>query len=69
MLEDHTGDIIRKARQAANVPAEAAAKAAGMSVTDLTDFEQTGQSRTKPDFEALGSLLGLMGKRLAARPG
>ena len=66
MLEDHTGDIIRKARQAANVPAEAAAKAAGLSVVELTDFEQTGQVKTRPNFGDLGSLLGLQGSRLAA---
>lgn len=66
MLEDHTGDIIRKARQGANVPAEAAAKAAGISVVELTDLEQTGHFKTRPDFLALGSLLGVKGSSLAA---
>jgi hydroxyacylglutathione hydrolase len=65
MLEDHTGDIVRKARQGANVPAEAAAQAAGLSVVELTDLEQTGQCKRKPDFISLGKVLGLQGSHLA----
>ena len=39
-LEDHLGDIIRKARAMSNVSATAAAKAAGLTETDLAALEE-----------------------------
>ena len=43
-LEDHLGDIICKARTAANVSAEDAAAAAGLTVNELSALEDTGKS-------------------------
>ena len=59
-LEDHLGDIIRKARgDMSQVSAAAAAKAAGLSGTELAALEETGQIGKQPDFVALAGLIGL----------
>ncbi len=63
-LEDHPGDIIRKGRKAANVSAEAAAKAAGLTEAELTALEESGKSEKKPDFSALAPLIGLSPAKL-----
>jgi hydroxyacylglutathione hydrolase len=63
-LEDHLGDIIRKGRKAANVPVEAAAKAAGLTEAELTALEDSGKVVKKPDFTALGALTGLHAGKL-----
>lgn len=68
-LEDHVGDVIRKARAMLNVPAEAAARAAGLSAEEFAGLEDTGKSPSKPDFNALASLAGLNGVKLAALAG
>ncbi len=57
-LEDHLGDIIRKGRKSANVPAEAAAKAAGLSETELATLEESGKVTRQPNFAALAKLTG-----------
>ena len=56
-LEDHVGDVIRKARAMTNVPADAAAKAAGLSAEQLAELEGSGKSARKPDFHSLASLI------------
>ncbi len=58
-LEDHVGDIIRKARAMSNISAAAAAGAAGVSETDLAALEETGRTAARPNYAALASLLGL----------
>ncbi len=58
-LEDHPGDIIRKARAMNNVPTATAAKAAGISEAGLSAFEESGQTGRHPDFAALARLAGL----------
>src|SRR5687768_2183811 len=63
-LEDHVGDIIRKARQAANVPKETVAKAAGLTVADLEQLEDVGSTSKLVDFSALAPLIGLNGTKL-----
>jgi len=63
-LEDHLGDIIRKGRKAANVSAEAAAKAAGLAESELAALEETGRVAKKPDFAALAALTGLHAGKL-----
>jgi len=65
-LEDHLGDIIRKGRKAANVSAEAVARAAGLSTDELSALEESGQSAKKPDFATLAGVLGLHPGKLAA---
>ena len=52
-LEDHLGEIVRKAREAANVSSTAAAQAAGLSEAELLSLEQSG----------------CLGKRLQWNPG
>ena len=63
-LEDHLGDIIRKARAMSNVPAGAAAKAAGLSETELTALEESGKFSRKPNIAALAALIGLHAGKL-----
>jgi glyoxylase-like metal-dependent hydrolase (beta-lactamase superfamily II) len=58
-LEDHVGDVIRKARAMSNVSAEAAASAAGLTASDLGALEESGQVTKRPNFAALANLLGL----------
>jgi len=63
-LEDHLGDILRKAREAASVAGAAAAQAAGIAEDELIALEQTGQ-RIKPlNLPALAALIGLNPKKL-----
>jgi glyoxylase-like metal-dependent hydrolase (beta-lactamase superfamily II) len=63
-LEDHLGDIIRKARAMSNVSADAAARAAGVGAKELSAVEESGTSVGKPDFRALASLVGLHPEKL-----
>ena len=63
-LEDHLGDIIRKGRMMSNVPAELAAKAAGLSTGELAALEESGMISTPPDVTALGQAIGLDGRKL-----
>ena len=63
-LEDHLGDIIRKARAMSSVSAVTAAKAAGLSELDLTSLEASGTIARPPDYAALGNLIGLDGGKL-----
>ena len=64
MLEDTVGDIIRKARQSANVSLESAASIAGLSVADLSALEETGRVAKNPNYDALARRLGLNGGKL-----
>lgn len=59
------GDVIRKARQMANVPAAAVAQALGLSQEALQALEVQGDCGRRLDFSALGKLLGLDAGRLA----
>jgi glyoxylase-like metal-dependent hydrolase (beta-lactamase superfamily II) len=63
-LEDHIGDIVRKACAMNNIPIAAAAGAAGLSETEFSAFGETGQSLKKINFAALGKLAGLNPARL-----
>src|SRR5690349_11980744 len=58
-LEDHLGDIIRKARAMSNISAASAAKAAGLTEQELAALEESGTFTKKPDFDELGNLIGL----------
>ncbi len=58
-LEDHVGDIIRKARAMSNVPLEAAATAAGLTAAELAALEESGQAVKPVNYAALAPLLGL----------
>jgi len=63
-LEDHLGDIIRKAREAAGVSIEAAAQAAGLTVEDLRHLEKTGESAKQPEVTRLAPLIHLSPEKL-----
>jgi glyoxylase-like metal-dependent hydrolase (beta-lactamase superfamily II) len=63
-LEDHLGDIVRKARESAGVSAIDAAGAAGLSSGDYATLESSGVFERFPNWQALASLLGLAGDRL-----
>jgi hydroxyacylglutathione hydrolase len=58
-LEDHVGDIIRKARLMSNVSAGTAANAAGLTTAELGTLEESGQTAPAPNYQALAPLLGL----------
>jgi glyoxylase-like metal-dependent hydrolase (beta-lactamase superfamily II) len=65
-LEDHLGDIIRKARTAAGVSKENAASAAGLSTTELDQLEDSGTSPKRVAFAKLAPLIGLNPGKLEA---
>lgn len=65
-LEDHTGDIIRKARAISSVSSAVAASAAGLTQDELTTLEATGEPAKKINFAALGKIVGLNPKKLEA---
>jgi glyoxylase-like metal-dependent hydrolase (beta-lactamase superfamily II) len=58
-LEDHLGDIVRKARAMSNVSSKAAAAAAGLTEAELSALEETGTVAKRPNFQALANLIGL----------
>jgi hydroxyacylglutathione hydrolase len=65
-LEDHVGDVIRKARAMSNVSAQTAARAAGLSETELSALEESGRSDKPADFKGLAAALGLDAPKLEA---
>ena len=65
-LEDHVGDIIRKARAMSNVSAAAAATVAGLTEAELAGWEESGKSLNQPNVAALAQLCGLQPAKLEA---
>ncbi|HEY5344747.1 MAG TPA: MBL fold metallo-hydrolase [Verrucomicrobiae bacterium] len=65
-LEDHLGDIIRKACAMNGISKTVAADAMGISESEFTAFGQTGKSAQKINFPALGKLLELNAAKLEA---
>jgi glyoxylase-like metal-dependent hydrolase (beta-lactamase superfamily II) len=63
-LEDHLGDIIRKARQAANVSTGAGAKCAGVSEAEFSELERDGIAPQHLNLPVLASALALHPKKL-----
>ncbi|MGA2028482.1 MAG: MBL fold metallo-hydrolase [Verrucomicrobiota bacterium] len=63
-LEDHLGDILRKARMMSNVSTIAAANAAGISETEFYALEESGHTSKKINFSTLAPLLGLNAAKL-----
>ena len=63
-LEDHPGDIIRKARTMSSVTTAAAAMAAGISEGELAALEENGKFSGKINFAALAPLIGLNAAKL-----
>jgi len=65
-LEDHPGDIIRKARTMSGVSTSAAAGAAGISEIELSALEETGNVAAKINIFKLAPLIGLNPAKLEA---
>ena len=65
-LEDHVGDIIRKARAMSRVSAAAAARAAGLTEAELAALEESGHASRKPNLAAVAALVGLHPGKLEA---
>lgn len=63
-LEDHAGDIVRKAREAAGLPADQAAALAGLSSAELGSLEKTGVATGPVNYSALAPRIGLDGAKL-----
>lgn len=63
-LEDHLGDIVRKARTAAGISIEAAARAAGCSGDELESLERSGRAAGPLDLAALATQVGLAAAKL-----
>jgi glyoxylase-like metal-dependent hydrolase (beta-lactamase superfamily II) len=63
-LEDHLGDIIRKARAMSGVSAASAAIAAGLSEAELSALEESGKAAKKINFHELAPLIGLDAAKL-----
>jgi glyoxylase-like metal-dependent hydrolase (beta-lactamase superfamily II) len=63
-LEDHLGDIIRKARAMTGVSANDAARAANMSEAEFSVLEQSGNAAGKVNLSALANLLQLNASKL-----
>src|SRR5437867_3730033 len=63
-IEDHFGDVIRKARMMTKVPAGDVAKAAGLSEAELSAIEDSGKMAKRPNFAALAGLIDLNGGKL-----
>jgi glyoxylase-like metal-dependent hydrolase (beta-lactamase superfamily II) len=66
-LEDHLGDILRKAQAMSGVSASAAAAAAGISESELVSLEESGKiAGSTINFPALAKILGLNPQKLEA---
>ncbi len=58
-LEDHLGDILRKARAMSGVPAADAARTAGLSEAEFSVLEESGAAGHRPNLAAVAALVGL----------
>jgi hydroxyacylglutathione hydrolase len=58
-LEDHLGDIVRKARAMSQASASAAARAAGLTEAELAALEESGQAPPRANLSALAQAIGL----------
>jgi hydroxyacylglutathione hydrolase len=69
LLEDHLGDILRKARLATGQTLGAIAQLAQASETQWSAFEASGRSAGSVDWSALGPRLGLEANKLRSIAG
>jgi len=65
-LEDHVGDVVRKARTQSGCTVEAAARAAGLTVAQLEALEAAGSVAGEVNYAALGTAVGLTGPKVVA---
>lgn len=64
LLEDHAGDVLRKARLGRGIPLERSAAAARMPPEQLVQFEERGKPSDGIDLDAVAGLLNLDGDKL-----
>ena len=64
VLEDHLGEIIRKARTAAGISIFSAANAAGLTVEQESELEEFGKTTGSVDLKLLAELLHLHSAKL-----
>lgn len=64
-LEDHLGDVVRKARMMLGKGLEEVGRAAGLAGAELEALEGSGQGSGRLDYAALGRALGLRPEALA----
>lgn len=63
-LEDHLGDIVRKARMMSGTSAASAAGAAGLSEAELGELEDSGSTSKRANISALAQAIGLSPAKL-----
>src|SRR5881394_2329203 len=63
-LEDHVGDVLRKARRAANLDDGAASRAAGVTEAAWNQIESTGAGCQSLNFPGVAAALGLSASKL-----
>ncbi len=63
-LEDHVGDIVRKARAMGDVPPQTAATAAGLAENEFAGLETNGSCTKTVNYVALAAALGLDARKL-----
>lgn len=63
-LEDHVGDVVRKARSAAGVSASVAAAAAGLTQAELSAMERDGKPTRQMNWLVLAHVLGINASKL-----
>jgi len=63
-LEDHLGDILRKARAMSDISADIAAGAAGLTLEELAALEESGRVPRSMHYAALAERLGLDAAKL-----
>jgi hydroxyacylglutathione hydrolase len=63
-LEDHVGDIIRKARQSINMAKDSVAEKGGISIQQLEQLEDSGSVSAPVNFKAMARPLGLDPEKL-----
>ena len=64
VLEDHIGDVLRKARRAANVDIAAVARAAGVSEAAWSQVESSGAGSQSLNLAGVAAVLGLSAAKL-----
>ena len=64
-LEDHLGDIIRKALEMSNVSRATAVAVSGLSEVEFSELEATGKPAKKTNLAALAKTIGLDPQKLA----
>lgn len=63
-LADHLGEIIQKAREAAEISSEAAAQAAALRIDEFAAFEQGGKAPAQINITSLATLIRLNAAKL-----